>query len=90
MDPKYSFIKEVLCILFSSIPKQINQQCGMCDQQRLRPACAYTQSDQSSMYRVVWVYTCQNATLLEITCHGSFVDFLKIWLFDYCLFCSDL
>ena len=23
------------------------QQCGMCDQQRLRPACAYAQSDQS-------------------------------------------
>ena len=23
------------------------QQCGMCDQQRLRPACAYVQSDQS-------------------------------------------
>ena len=23
------------------------QQCGMCNQQRLRPACAYTQSDQS-------------------------------------------
>ena len=23
------------------------EQCGMCDQQRLRPACAYTQSDQS-------------------------------------------
>ena len=22
-------------------------QCGMCDQQRLRPACAYAQSDQS-------------------------------------------
>ena len=22
------------------------QQCGMCDQQRLRPACAYAQSDQ--------------------------------------------
>ena len=22
------------------------QQCGMCNQQRLRPACAYTQSDQ--------------------------------------------
>ena len=20
---------------------------------------------------LVWVYTCQNATLLEITCHGS-------------------
>ena len=25
----------------------MNQQCGMCDQQRLRPACAYAQSDQS-------------------------------------------
>ena len=24
------------------------------------------------MYRLVWVYTCQNATLLEITCHGSY------------------
>ena len=23
------------------------QQCGMCDHQRLRPACAYAQSDQS-------------------------------------------
>ena len=23
------------------------QQCGMCDQQRLRPACGYAQSDQS-------------------------------------------
>ena len=23
------------------------QQCGICDQQRLRPACTYTQSDQS-------------------------------------------
>ena len=23
------------------------QQCGMCDQQRLRPACTYVQSDQS-------------------------------------------
>ena len=22
-------------------------KCGMCDQQRLRPACAYAQSDQS-------------------------------------------
>ena len=23
------------------------------------------------LYMLVWVYTCQNATLLEITCHGS-------------------
>ena len=26
------------------------------------------------LHRLVWVYTCQNATLLEITCHGSYVD----------------
>ena len=26
------------------------QQCGMCDPQRLRPACAYAQSDQSLCY----------------------------------------
>ena len=24
------------------------------------------------LHRIVWVYTCQNATLLEITCHGSY------------------
>ena len=23
------------------------------------------------LHRIVWVYTCQNATLLEITCYGS-------------------
>ena len=26
------------------------------------------------LHRLVWVYTCQNATLLETTCHGSNVD----------------
>ena len=26
---------------------------------------------QKRLHRLVWVYTCQNATLLEITCHGS-------------------
>ena len=71
------------------------QQCGKCDQQRLRPACAYAQSDQSlckslecsmnvqllaeqtafgvsnlkrRQQRLVCIYTCQGATLLEITC----------------------
>ena len=30
-----------------SEPRQeISNKCGMCDQQRLRPACAYAQSDQ--------------------------------------------
>ena len=32
------------------------------------------------LQRLVWVYTCQNATLLEITCHGSIG---KIALFQY-------
>ena len=71
----------------------------MCDQQSLRSACAYAQSDQSlclslefsitlrllaehyleflplkgGVYRLLWVYTCQNGTLLEITCHSSCV-----------------
>ena len=27
--------------------QEISKKCGMCDQQRLRPACAYAQSDQS-------------------------------------------
>ena len=33
------------------------QQCGMCDQQRLRPAWTYTQSDQSLWGRlnILWV-----------------------------------
>ena len=26
---------------------------------------------KSRLYRLAWVYTCRNATLLEITCHGS-------------------
>ena len=26
---------------------------------------------KSGLHRLVWVYTCQNATLLEITCHSS-------------------
>ena len=76
--------------------------CGMCDQQRLRSACRYTQSYQSlcwslkysmsvklltehhlrflnlmRLHRLVWVYTCQNATLLEITCIST-----KRHLFD--------
>ena len=80
------------------------QQSGMCDQQCLRSAWAYAQSDQSlchsleySMtvkllpehlleflilkrrrHRLVWVYICKNATLLQITCRGSYV-------FLYCI-----
>ena len=27
------------------------------------------------LHRLVWVYTCQNATLLEITCHGSYINY---------------
>ena len=28
---------------------------------------------KKGLHRLVWIYTCQNATLLEITCRGSFV-----------------
>ena len=70
----------------------------MCDEQRLRSACAYTQSDQSLCLSLEYSMrvklltehhlefvslkggctgspesTCQNATLLEITCHCSFM-----------------
>ena len=33
------------------------QQCGMCDQQRLRQACAYAQSDQSLCWSldILWI-----------------------------------
>ena len=46
------------------------------------------------LYRLVWVYRCQNATLLEITCHCSI---LKIYMQVKCKknikpvqFCTDL
>ena len=32
---------------------------------------------QRRLHRLVWVYTCQNSTLLEITCRGSFVPKLE-------------
>ena len=76
------------------------QQCGMCDQQRLRPVCAYAQSDQSLCLSLNYSmtvkllteqhleftslsggctglsesYTCQNATLFEITFRGSNIN----------------
>ena len=31
------------------------------------------------LHRLVWVYTCQNTTLLEITCHSSFVVVI-LWI----------
>ena len=33
------------------------QQCGMCDQQRLRPACTYGQSDQSLCWSLEYSMT---------------------------------
>ena len=32
------------------------------------------------LHRLIRVYTCENATLLEITCHGSFVFIQNIFL----------
>ena len=54
------------------------QQCGMCDAQRLRPACAYAQSDQSLCYSLEYSMTVKLLTeqLLEFLslkggCTGS-------------------
>ena len=38
------------------------------------------------LHRLIWVYTCSNATLLEITCHGSDVIFYS---FSLTLECAD-
>ena len=52
------------------------------------------------LQKFVWVYTCQNATLLEITCHGSIMDeeegpldksaWAFIWFFAYTKWMEDL
>ena len=34
------------------------------------------------LHRLVWVYTCKNAALLEITCHGSNVLYVKLRSYD--------
>ena len=54
------------------------QQCCMCNQQRLRPACSFGVSKlKRRLHTLIWVYTCQNATLLETTCHGSIILLMK-------------
>ena len=35
---------------------------------------------QRKLHRLVWVYTCQNATLLEISCHGSYMNTLRLYI----------
>ena len=35
------------------------------------------------MHMLVWVYTCQNVTLLEITCHGSNDIRASLWEFIF-------
>ena len=47
------------------------QQCGMCDQQSLRSACAYTQSDQS-----LWKSREYSMTVELLTEHHS--EFLSL------------
>ena len=53
------------------------EQCGMCDQQRLRPACAYAQSDQSLCYSLKYSMTVKLLTeqhlkllSLKVACTG--------------------
>ena len=46
------------------------------------------------LHKLVWVYICQNATLLEITCHGSYISdstqmvLTSIFFFLYILKCK--
>ena len=69
------------------------QHCGMCDQQGLykslecsRNVKLHTEqhleflSLKGGLYKLVWVYTCQNATLLEITCRGLNYVYHTQWL----------
>ena len=79
----------------------------MCDQQKLLPACAYAQTDQSLCWLLEYSMSVKlltehhleflslreaaqvrlslhlsNATLLEITCHGSFVCYVSFAMYD--------
>ena len=65
-----------------------------CDTSNQRGSDQPAQSDQSlwqlfeyshelpklkmRLHRLIWVYSCQNATLLEITCCGSYIDVSKL------------
>ena len=42
---------------------------------------------EKRLHRLVWVYTCQNTTLLEITCHSSFHDssYQIAWSVNFCV-----
>ena len=40
-QPRFDFLMNIWAATWDFLP------CGMCDQQRLRPACAYAQTDQS-------------------------------------------
>ena len=65
----FSLINSVIRFFFSAIFSWENnwaatwdfQQCGVSKLQR-------------RLHRLVCVYTCQNTTLLEITCHGSYIN----------------
>ena len=67
------------CIYFWAVTWDF-QQWGMCDQQRLIPACESCWQNiiwsfklKMSLPKLVWDNACHNDTLLETTCQGSFV-----------------
>ena len=35
---------------------------------------------KSRQLRIVWFYICQNTTLLEIACHGSYMLWHRVWI----------
>ena len=43
------------------------------------PNMIWSSKPKRRLHRLVWVFTCQNATLLETTCHGSLYVHFKNW-----------
>ena len=66
---KWLKVKEMMTTSINIMSRDMRfQQCGRCDQQRLRPACAYAQSDQS----LCWLLECSMSVKLLIKHHLRF------------------
>ena len=50
----------------------------------------YWHNSNRRLHRLVWVYSYQNTTLLEITCSGSFESNPLVLIFCHCLMCLNI
>ena len=60
IEPRLENSNNVVCATSKASDQPDSVQFGVCKLKR-------------GLHRFLGVYTCQNATLLEITCHGSIV-----------------